>query len=125
MSLIYTPKGRAGEYAALACNIYSGCDHRCEYCYAPRATHKTVDTFRHPAPRENFLPKLQREAEFLTPTDQILLCFTCISPVAAHNVRGCSNAASYVGRGSADKHQTRITSSVDRQYFAVLSMRRK
>ncbi len=31
-TLIYTPKGRAREYAALACNVYRGCDHQCSYC---------------------------------------------------------------------------------------------
>jgi DNA repair photolyase len=31
-SLIYQPAGRAREYAALACNVYSGCDHGCAYC---------------------------------------------------------------------------------------------
>lgn len=30
--LIYEPAGRAREYAALACNIYRGCDHACSYC---------------------------------------------------------------------------------------------
>mgnify|MGYP001557876463 FL=1 len=32
MSLIYEPAGRAREYAALACNVYRGCDHACVYC---------------------------------------------------------------------------------------------
>lgn len=32
MDLIYEPKGRAREYAALACNIYKGCQHQCVYC---------------------------------------------------------------------------------------------
>jgi DNA repair photolyase len=35
MSLIYVPKGPAREYADLALNLYKGCDHQCEYCYAP------------------------------------------------------------------------------------------
>jgi DNA repair photolyase len=33
--MIYEPKGRALEYAPLACNLYRGCKHRCEYCYGP------------------------------------------------------------------------------------------
>jgi len=40
-TLIYTPKGRAREYAALACNVYRGCDHQCVYCYAPNSTRRT------------------------------------------------------------------------------------
>ena len=33
-NLIYEPAGRAREYAALACNVYRGCEHGCIYCYA-------------------------------------------------------------------------------------------
>jgi hypothetical protein len=45
MPLIYEPAGRAREYAALACNIYRGCDHACEYCYAPAATRRDRAAF--------------------------------------------------------------------------------
>lgn len=34
MSLIYEPRGRAREYAALALNTYTGCSHGCQYCFA-------------------------------------------------------------------------------------------
>lgn len=34
-SLIYAPKGQAGEYAPLACNPYHGCGHKCTYCLSP------------------------------------------------------------------------------------------
>jgi DNA repair photolyase len=30
---IYSPKGKAGEYAEYACNLYVGCPHGCTYCY--------------------------------------------------------------------------------------------
>lgn len=35
--ILYSPSGRAGEYAnkGLACNLYSGCIHGCRYCYVP------------------------------------------------------------------------------------------
>ena len=33
---IYAPKGQAGEYAELATNPYSGCGHKCAYCYVPK-----------------------------------------------------------------------------------------
>lgn len=35
MRVIYEPKGRAREYADLACNDYIGCPHSCKYCFAP------------------------------------------------------------------------------------------
>ncbi len=30
---IYNPQGKAGEYAAWACNFYTGCSNNCSYCY--------------------------------------------------------------------------------------------
>lgn len=33
---IYTPKGRAQEYAPVACNFFTGCSHNCTYCYCKR-----------------------------------------------------------------------------------------
>jgi len=77
MSLIYEPAGRAREYAALACNIYRGCDHACQYCYAPAATRRAAELFTHPQPRADFLPALRKEAAARKPTEPILLCFTC------------------------------------------------
>lgn len=31
MDIIYEPKGKAREYADLACDIYNGCTHGCKY----------------------------------------------------------------------------------------------
>lgn len=33
---IYSPKGKAGEYAKYACNFYVGCSNDCNYCYCKR-----------------------------------------------------------------------------------------
>lgn len=33
---IYRPKGKAGEYAEWACNLYVGCSNDCAYCYCKR-----------------------------------------------------------------------------------------
>lgn len=33
---IYSPKGKAGEYAEYACNFYVGCSNGCEYCYCKK-----------------------------------------------------------------------------------------
>ena len=35
MKIIYEPRGRAKEYADLACNDYTGCENACAYCFAP------------------------------------------------------------------------------------------
>lgn len=75
--LIYEPAGRAREYAALALNVYAGCDHQCSYCYAPSATFKKRDAFCSPTLRSgDFLTKLEKEAASLSPSDPILLSFT-------------------------------------------------
>ncbi len=33
---IYSPKGKAGEYAEYACNFYVGCSNNCSYCYCKK-----------------------------------------------------------------------------------------
>jgi DNA repair photolyase len=81
-NLIYEPKGRAREYAALACNVYRGCDHACVYCYAPSATQRQRADFVLSSTRgPDFLPSLEREAARLSRTGaagkQVLLSFTC------------------------------------------------
>jgi len=81
-NLIYEPKGRAREYAALACNVYRGCDHACTYCYAPSATQRQRSDFVISSTRgPDFLPSLEREAARLSRSDdagkQVLLSFTC------------------------------------------------
>ena len=41
MRIVYEPRGRAKEYADLACNLYVGCTHGCKYCFAPACMHST------------------------------------------------------------------------------------
>ncbi|MFW5803546.1 MAG: hypothetical protein ACOCWJ_06470 [Verrucomicrobiota bacterium] len=48
MKIIYEPKGRAREYAPLACNLFWGCPHGCRYCYAPRTLRKDPAQFHDP-----------------------------------------------------------------------------
>ena len=45
MNPIYKPKGAAKEYGEYALNIYTGCPHRCFYCFAPRVLHKSKEDF--------------------------------------------------------------------------------
>lgn len=35
MKPLYAPSGKAKEYGDYAVNIYTGCPHRCFYCFAP------------------------------------------------------------------------------------------
>lgn len=45
MKVIYEPKGRAKEYADLACNNYIGCPHACKYCFAPNVMRSQRDEY--------------------------------------------------------------------------------
>ena len=79
MKPIYQPKGAAREYGAYALNIYTGCPHRCYYCFAPNVLHRIRDTFHNEvAPRENIVAETHRQLEREHITDKrIHLCFTC------------------------------------------------
>lgn len=80
MSVIYQPRGRAGEYAKWACNIYRGCSHRCAYCYAPQVIKMDREEFHaNPKVRKNFFSQLERSASkhsYLAGIAPVLLCFT-------------------------------------------------
>jgi DNA repair photolyase len=81
MNVIYEPRGRALEYAYLACNLYGGvCPHRCSYCYIPSATRKSRAQWE-ATPwyvRKDVIKWLERDAERLSGTDErVLLCFHC------------------------------------------------
>lgn len=45
MKPIYEPKGKAKEYGDLSINIYTGCPHRCFYCFAPNVLHRDREKF--------------------------------------------------------------------------------
>jgi DNA repair photolyase len=79
-STVYEPRGKAREYAPLAVNLYTGCGHKCEYCYAPATVHSSKEKFYIPIPRTDILNKIEKDAEKLQMTHQtgpVLLCFTC------------------------------------------------
>lgn len=79
-SIVYAPRGQAGEYAKLATNPYRGCSHQCLYCYVPKVLKMDRQTFDAGAtPRENFLDSLRkdlRKYQALGITEQVMLSFT-------------------------------------------------
>ncbi len=81
MKVIYKPKGRAGEYAKLALNIYSGCEHGCKYCYVPKILRRNKEDFHtNIKVRDNILSKVEEDGYRLSKEgceDKILLCFSC------------------------------------------------
>jgi len=75
MSVIYTPKGKAREYSPLACNLYSGCNHGCKYCYAPAILRKKRDEYLAVSERRNIISSFRKDAANNKGT-QVLFCFT-------------------------------------------------
>ena len=81
MKPIYKPAGRALEYSpdALACNIYTGCPHRCYYCFAPAVLRKDREEFHsNVAPRNGIVEAVKRQLDAEKITGKLIhLCFTC------------------------------------------------
>lgn len=79
MNPIYKPKGAAAEYGDYAVNIYTGCPHRCYYCFAPQILHRDRETFNSCAePRKHIVRELRRQLEREQITGKLIhLCFVC------------------------------------------------
>lgn len=79
MKYIYKPKGKAKEYGDYAINIYTGCPHRCYYCFAPNVLRKDREKFHSCIePRENIVEGVKRQVERENITGKLIhLCFTC------------------------------------------------
>lgn len=79
-TIIYAPRGQAGEYAPLSCNPYRGCGHKCKYCYVPDVLRMTRPDFDAGAvPRDKFLDLLYKDGRKyreLGVTAQVMLSFT-------------------------------------------------
>ncbi|MDR1008033.1 MAG: radical SAM protein [Campylobacteraceae bacterium] len=76
---IYETKGAAKEYAKYALNLYTGCPHKCPYCYVPQVLHITKEKF-HSYIWERFgiLVELKKQLDKGKFTEQLIhLCFTC------------------------------------------------
>jgi len=76
MNAIYEPAGQAREYAALACNLYAGCDHACKYCYVPSIFRQSHSQFISPKPRDGILDAIAKQAPKYA-GKIVTLCFTC------------------------------------------------
>lgn len=79
MRPIYEPKGKAREYGDLAINIYTGCPHRCFYCFAPTVLRKDRETFHTIVqPRKYIVEEVRKQLEKEKITGKLVhLCFTC------------------------------------------------
>lgn len=79
MKPIYEPKGKAKEYGDYAINIYTGCPHRCYYCFAPNVLRKERESFHSCVePRKNIVEEVQKQIEREHITGKLIhLCFTC------------------------------------------------
>ena len=78
MKPIYEPKGKAKEYGDLAVNIYTGCPHRCIYCFAPLVKHCNREKFHSVVePRKNIVETVKRQLDKEQITGKMIhLCFT-------------------------------------------------
>ena len=79
MKPLYVPRGRAKEYGDYAVNIYTGCPHRCYYCFAPQVLHREREAFHaRVEPRDGIVEALKKQIEGESITDKLVhLCFTC------------------------------------------------
>ena len=79
MKPLYVPKGKAKEYGDYAVNIYTGCPHRCYYCFAPNVLHRDRETFHSVVePRPGIVEALRKQLEKEQIKDRLIhLCFTC------------------------------------------------
>lgn len=79
MKPIYEPKGKAKEYGDYAINIYTGCPHRCYYCFAPGVLHKAREQFHDKVfPRVGIVEATKKQLERERIAGKLIhLCFTC------------------------------------------------
>ena len=79
MKPIYEPKGAAKEYGDLALNIYTGCPHKCWYCYVPNVLRMDRKKFHTDIrPRPNIVEETRKQLECEHITGKLIhLCFTC------------------------------------------------
>lgn len=79
MKPIYEPRGAAKEYGDYAINIYTGCPHRCFYCFTPSVLPRDREEFHSCVkPREGIVKAVKEQIEREQFTGKLIhLCFTC------------------------------------------------
>lgn len=79
MKPLYEPRGKAKEYGDLAINIYTGCPHRCYYCFAPNVLRKDREQFHSIVePRPGIIEATKKQLETEKIKGKLIhLCFTC------------------------------------------------
>ena len=79
MKPIYEPRGAAKEYGDYALNIYTGCPHRCFYCFAPSVLRRDREKFHSDVrPRDTIVEETRKQLEREGITGKLIhLCFTC------------------------------------------------
>lgn len=79
MKPIYEPKGKAKEYGDYALNIYTGCPHRCYYCFAPSVLRRDREQFHSVVePRKEIVYETRKQLMREHITGKLIhLCFTC------------------------------------------------
>lgn len=78
MQAIYKPKGRAGEYCSYALNIYTGCNHGCDYCFANMMATRWGRDFTDVREREGIIDAVQKQLSTGVLRDELIhLCFSC------------------------------------------------
>ena len=79
MKPIYEPKGKAKEYGDYALNIYTGCPHRCYYCFAPNVLRRDREQFHSVVEsRKEIVYETRKQLEREHITGKLIhLCFTC------------------------------------------------
>lgn len=77
-SVIYETKGRAREFNELAINLFTGCGHRCIYCYGADITHQSKDSFENEPEERISISDIVQSARIWKAkgeTRRVLLCF--------------------------------------------------
>ncbi len=78
-TFIYKPKGKAAEYGDYALNIYTGCPHKCEFCFGPSVLRRADSEFHNNIhPRANIVNGVKEQLRQNGMKGKLIhLCFVC------------------------------------------------